>query len=199
MISTKMKLYRHGEFGHELWAYQKITVDQAYLDSHLADPLLVELINPFVMSKNMLDVYFKGHHLTEGSDYTEVDSTHIRLDLGVYPEGGAVPLQLGDEIVIRTWKEPPYSSESNGPNDKEVLYLLGDGDYDVTLVYDSSGEFVEKETTIGDMELTRDFTYNSFGKPLREVVSYKNKIITKDFTYNGEDKLLSVKVRTVVI
>lgn len=106
MAGTKMRLRR---YGNELlyWNEQEIIVDQAYLDNGYG--LIVHLTHPYVMGTKQLDVYFNGQHLLEGGGYEEIDEYTIRLDLGVYPPehplaGQPVPLAIGDEIYIRTWK-----------------------------------------------------------------------------------------------
>jgi hypothetical protein len=109
LAGTKMTLRR---YGNEMlyWNEQEILVDQAYLDSGYG--LFVHLTHPYVMDTKQLDVYFNGQHLLVGGGYEEINEYTIRLDLGVYPPehpmaGQVIPLVIGDEIYIRTWK-PEY-------------------------------------------------------------------------------------------
>lgn len=116
MAGTKMMLRR---YGNEItyWNEQEIIVDQAFLDRN--NGLYITLTHPYVMDSKMLDVYFNGQLLSEGGGYEGIDETHIRLDLGVYPpdnplEGQAVPLMVGDEIYIRTWKAEYRQGNGSG-------------------------------------------------------------------------------------
>ncbi|MWV43087.1 hypothetical protein GRF59_05540 [Paenibacillus sp. HJL G12] len=106
MPGTKMRLQRYGNevsYRHE----QEIIVDQAFLDTN--NGLYIILSHPYVMGGNALDVFFNGQRLSEGGGYEEIDSATLKLDLGSYPPGHAlagqkVPLTIGDEIYITTWK-----------------------------------------------------------------------------------------------
>jgi len=106
MPGTKMRLQRLGnEVSYRL--DQEIIVDQTFLDTN--NGLFITLSHPYVMGTHALDVFYNGQRLSEGGGYEEMDSTTIRLDLGVYPPGHhqagqKVPLTLGDEIFITTWK-----------------------------------------------------------------------------------------------
>ncbi|MGW9526181.1 hypothetical protein ACWHAM_00245 [Paenibacillus terrae] len=109
MAGTKMMLRR---YGNEIiyWDEQEIIVDQAYLDQH--KDLYIRLTHPYILGTRMLDVYLNGQHLLAQGGYEEVDENTIRLDLGTYPQehplaGEHIPLVVGDEIYIRTWK-PEY-------------------------------------------------------------------------------------------
>ena len=116
MAGTRMTLRR---YGNEItyWNEQEIIVDQAFLDAN--NGLYITLTHPYVMGSKMLDVYFNGQLLSEGGGYEEIDETHIRLDLGVYPPdhpfmGQAVLLMVGDEIYIRTWKAEYRQGNGSG-------------------------------------------------------------------------------------
>ncbi|MFC7561298.1 hypothetical protein ACFQY3_23735 [Paenibacillus farraposensis] len=109
MAGTKMILRR---YGNEIiyWDEQEIIVDQAYLDKY--KDLYIRLTHPYILGTRMLDVYLNGQHLLAQGGYEEVDENTIRLDLGIYPQehplaGQHIPLVIGDEIYIRTWK-PEY-------------------------------------------------------------------------------------------
>lgn len=115
MAGTKMRLQRYGNeisYRYE----QEIIVDQNFLDTNIG--LFITLTNPYILGSNMLDVYFNGQRLSEGGGYEEIDSNTILLDLGVYPNehplaGQTVPLLVGDEIYITTWKAEYLQSGGN--------------------------------------------------------------------------------------
>lgn len=119
MAGTKMNLRRYGN-EYLYWKEQEIIVDQAYLD--LNRGLFIPLTHPYQMGTKMLDVYFNGQHILADGGYEEINEYMIRLDLGVYPEnhplkGLAVPLMLGDEIFIRTWKPEYRQGSGSGIDD----------------------------------------------------------------------------------
>lgn len=115
MAGTKMRLQRYGNevsYRYE----QEIIVDQNFLDSN--NGLFITLTNPYMMGSNMLDIYFNGQRLSEGGGYEEMDPYTIRLDLGTYPPkhplaGQTVPLSIGDEIYITTWKAEYLQTSGN--------------------------------------------------------------------------------------
>ncbi|MGC5773035.1 hypothetical protein [Paenibacillus pabuli] len=119
MAGTKMTLRRYGGGEFQYWDEQEIIVDEQYLA--LERGLFLYLDYEYRMGTKQLDVYFNGAHLLEGGGYEEIDSTTIRLDLGHYEEdtpyaGHTVQLQVGDEILIRTWK--PEYRQGNGNIDE---------------------------------------------------------------------------------
>lgn len=125
MAGTKMTLRRYGnEFTY--WYEQEIIVDQNFLDTN--NGLFITLTHPYVMGTKMLDVYLNGQLLSEGGGYEEIDETLIRLDLGIYEgdhrlAGKSVPLQVGDEIYIRTWKAEYRNNTSGGIDDLRFKML----------------------------------------------------------------------------
>ncbi|MBD8498879.1 hypothetical protein [Paenibacillus arenosi] len=107
MAGTKMLLRRFGNVSN-YWLEQEIIIDQTFLDTN--NGLFITSAHPYVLGIRMLDVYFNGQLLSVGGGYEEVDTQTIRLDLGKYPAGHPladqpVPLVVGDEIYIRTWKQ----------------------------------------------------------------------------------------------
>lgn len=106
MAGTKMRLQRYGNevsYRYE----QEIVVDQNFLNTN--NGLYITLTHPYILGSGMLDVYLNGQRLSEGGGYEEIDPNTILLDLGVYPPehpmaGQAVPLFVGDELFITTWK-----------------------------------------------------------------------------------------------
>lgn len=123
MAGTKMTLRRYGGGEFQYWDEQEIIVDEQYLA--LERGLFIYLDHEYRMGTKQLDVYFNGAHLLEGGGYEEIDPTTIRLDLGTYEgdtplAGLPVQLQVGDEILIRTWK--PEYRQGNG-NIDELRFL----------------------------------------------------------------------------
>lgn len=123
MAGTKMTLRRYGGGEFQYWDEQEIIVDEQYL--LLERGLFIYLDHEYRMGTKQLDVYFNGAHLLEGGGYEEIDPTTIRLDLGTYEgdtplAGLPVQLQVGDEILIRTWK--PEYRQGNG-NIDELRFL----------------------------------------------------------------------------
>lgn len=107
MAGTKMNLRRYGGGITQNWDEQVLIVDEQYLDTGRG--LYITLDYEYRMSTSQLDVTFNGQYLLEGGGYEEIDSDTIRLDLGVYEgdhplAGQPVPLSVGDEIYIRTWR-----------------------------------------------------------------------------------------------
>ncbi|MCK6076933.1 hypothetical protein [Paenibacillus silvae] len=116
MAGTKMTLRRYGGGEFQYWEEQEIIVDEQYLA--LERGLFLHLDHEYRMGTKQLDVYFNGAHLLEGGGYEEIDSTTIRLDLGKYQgdtpyAGQTVQLQVGDEILIRTWKSEYRQGNDN--------------------------------------------------------------------------------------
>lgn len=210
------------------WRYQEIIIDEEYLANN-PDPLLIELDYPYEMGIKALDVYYNGQRLTEGvsgAGFVEVDATHIRLDLGTYPDGTPILPQVGDMIVIKEWfnsssilygqqgfnarlsrlEQEVMEARGTYPklNDRLVNldlllgFLMGEGNFVINYIYDENEEDVVREEITGDVSLTIERRFNSDGRPVEETVYHGDKQITRTFEYDPQTGRL-VKVTTTTV
>lgn len=190
-----MQLRRYGDSSTP-YRFFELVVDQDYLDSNQG--MLVTLPYTYIPGMNMLDVYYNGQFTASGGGYEEIDESHILMDIR-NPDGSKkTQFDLGDEIHVRIWRQPPVFN-SVQDEVRKLAYILGEGNYEIAYDYDPSGEYIIKETISGDYNVVKEYTYNELGKPLTETIRYGNRVITHSFVYDPVTyNLLRVTVRTQI-
>lgn len=108
MNGTKMSLKRYGD-EIAYFDYQEIIVNEDYLTIH--NDLLVHLDYAYVPGFNMLEVHYNGHLLTVGEGYEEVDYQTIRLNVTDSEGNSLNQFMVGDEIVIKVWRNNYIAGE----------------------------------------------------------------------------------------
>lgn len=190
-----MQLKRHGDSSMPYRVFELI-VDQAYIDAGWG--LLVALPYSYLPGLGMLDVHYNGVFTSAGGGYEEVDEFHIQMDIRDNEGVKLTKFNVGDEIHVRILLQPPIFN-SVEDEVRKLAYILGEGNYNVAYEYDTSGEYILRETVAGDFNVVKEYTYNDLGKPLTETIRYSNREVIHTFVYDPVTyNLLRVTVRTQI-